>query len=124
MARTKNCARRKAPSLAPSTSAVRAISQAQPPIALGAISPEPQVYPKPRGQPKNRRFKYDAAVEMTVWLASVSISCILIIKAEAYQNGTWSESFLSTGRYDLAATSLPDHGLAIFSGGFGAGKFA
>lgn len=30
---------------------------------------------------------------------------------------TWSLSFLSSSRFDIAATSLPDQGLAIFAGG-------
>jgi hypothetical protein len=33
----------------------------------------------------------------------------------------WSTAALSVARYDLAATSLPDQGLAIFAGGFKTG---
>ena len=32
--------------------------------------------------------------------------------------GTWSTAALSQARYLLAATSLPDAGVAIFAGGF------
>jgi hypothetical protein len=31
--------------------------------------------------------------------------------------GKWSTAALSVARFDLAATSLPDQGLAIFAGG-------
>jgi hypothetical protein len=34
-------------------------------------------------------------------------------------NGTWSTAALSVARQFLAATSLPNHGLAIFAGGCG-----
>ena len=33
--------------------------------------------------------------------------------------GTWSTAALSQGRHALAATSLPDAGVAIFAGGQG-----
>ena len=33
--------------------------------------------------------------------------------------GTWSTAALSQARYNLAATSLPDAGVAIFAGGNG-----
>jgi hypothetical protein len=35
--------------------------------------------------------------------------------------GTWSTAVLSVARTALAATSLPNHGLAIFAGGTGVG---
>jgi hypothetical protein len=34
------------------------------------------------------------------------------------KTGTWSTAALSQGRHSLAATSLPDAGVAIFAGGF------
>ena len=34
-------------------------------------------------------------------------------------SGKWSTAALSFARLDLAATSLPDQGLAIFAGGLG-----
>jgi hypothetical protein len=33
-------------------------------------------------------------------------------------SGLWSTAALSVARYGLAATSLPDQGLAIFAGGY------
>jgi hypothetical protein len=33
-------------------------------------------------------------------------------------SGSWSTAALSVARYYLAATSLPDQGLAIFAGGY------
>jgi hypothetical protein len=33
-------------------------------------------------------------------------------------SGTWSTANLSVARYDLAATSLPNDGVAIFAGGY------
>ncbi len=35
-------------------------------------------------------------------------------------SGVWSNATLSVARYRLAATSLPNEGLAIFAGGMGA----
>ena len=35
-------------------------------------------------------------------------------------SGVWTNANLSVARYDLAATSLPNYGLAIFAGGQGA----
>ena len=34
------------------------------------------------------------------------------------KTGGWSTAQLSEARYNLAATSLPDQGLAIFAGGY------
>ncbi len=34
------------------------------------------------------------------------------------RSGVWTTAILSVGRSDLAATSLPNDGLAIFGGGF------
>jgi hypothetical protein len=34
--------------------------------------------------------------------------------------GVWTNANLSVARYGLAATSLPNYGLAIFAGGIGA----
>ena len=36
------------------------------------------------------------------------------------KSGTWTTVVLSAARYGLAATSLPNDGLAIFAGGVGA----
>ncbi len=35
-------------------------------------------------------------------------------------SGVWTTAALSVARYNLAATSLPNDGLAIFAGGWGA----
>ncbi len=35
-------------------------------------------------------------------------------------SGKWTNANLSVARYSLAATSLPNYGLAIFAGGIGA----
>jgi hypothetical protein len=34
-------------------------------------------------------------------------------------SGAWSTAALSQARYDLAATSLPNAGVAVFAGGLG-----
>ena len=36
------------------------------------------------------------------------------------KSGVWTTAALSVARYALAATSLPNDGLAIFAGGYGA----
>jgi hypothetical protein len=38
-------------------------------------------------------------------------------------SGTWSTAALSVARYDLAATSLPNVGVAIFAGGYSASLY-
>ena len=48
--------------------------------------------------------------------------CVFVSMAAAQQGnsaspGTWTSSTLSVARWDLAATSLPNYGLAIFAGG-------
>ena len=46
---------------------------------------------------------------------SVSSNVVDILNVTA---GTWSTAALSAARRDLAATSLPNLGIAIFAGGF------
>jgi hypothetical protein len=47
--------------------------------------------------------------------ASVSFSNVVDIFNVT--NGSWSTAVISQGRWGLAATSLPDAGVAIFAGG-------
>jgi hypothetical protein len=67
------------------------------------------------------------ATAAVAWLAIVTIACSCITVVEAQRattslpSASWSTAVLSVGRLDLAATSLPDHGLAIFAGGYGWG---
>jgi hypothetical protein len=44
-------------------------------------------------------------------------SCSNVVDIFNVTAGTWSTAALSLGRYNLAATSLPDAGVAIFAGG-------
>jgi hypothetical protein len=53
-------------------------------------------------------------------------ACLMPCAADGFSNvvdifnvtaGTWSTAALSQGRANLAATSLPDAGVAIFAGG-------
>jgi hypothetical protein len=46
--------------------------------------------------------------------ASVAVNTVDIFNATS---GVWTTAALSVARYDLAATSLPNDGLAIFAGG-------
>ncbi len=48
---------------------------------------------------------------------SASVNAVDIFNAT---NGVWTTAALSVARYGLAATSLPNEGLAIFAGGVGA----
>jgi hypothetical protein len=54
----------------------------------------------------------------------LNCACGLLLHAAAHNVesesfGIWSTANLSVGRYSLAATSLPNQGLAIFAGGWG-----
>jgi hypothetical protein len=83
----------------------------------------PQLQPRPLrhedGAPRScsssRRFRTDA-VAVAVLLC---LSCVANV-ADAQLvvcPGAWSSAALSVRRYGLAATSLPNQGLAIFAGG-------
>jgi hypothetical protein len=51
--------------------------------------------------------------------AGDSSSCFNAVDIFNAVSGAWSTAALSFGRYGLAATSLPNHGVAIFAGGEG-----
>ena len=59
---------------------------------------------------------------MSLYTDTIIIYCIANI-VNIYNGVTslWSVSFLSEKRVDLAATSLPKHGLAFFAGGLSDG---
>jgi hypothetical protein len=87
----------------------------RPLLALGAH--------EPRRSPKhhNRRIAQVAAGAAAVLLHCV---CSMLVNAEAQKValeslGPWSTANLSEARWFLAATSLPNQGLAIFAGGQG-----
>jgi hypothetical protein len=86
----------------------------RPLLALGAH--------EPRRSPKrhNRQIAQVAAA------AAVLLHCVcsLLVNAEAQKVtlesfGPWNTAVLSEARADVAATSLPNQGLAIFAGGQG-----
>jgi hypothetical protein len=64
-----------------------------------------------------------------VWPVFATCACLMPGAADrSYSNvvdifnvtaGTWSTAALSQARWNLAATSLPDAGVAIFAGGKG-----
>jgi hypothetical protein len=63
-----------------------------------------------------RRLRTDA-VAVTVLLC---LSCIVHVAAAQLEAcpGAWSTAALSVALFNVAATSLPNQGLAIFAGGF------
>jgi hypothetical protein len=74
----------------------------------------------PRLCSSSRRLRTDA-VDLAVLLC---LSCMVHVAAAQLVAcpGAWSTAALSVGRRYLAATSLPNQGLAIFAGGhFSAG---
>ncbi len=84
------------------------------PLAVGAREPRPNT------KCHNRRLSCVAAVVVVL----LNCACGLLAHAAAQEVasgslGIWSAATLSVGRYALAATSLPNQGLAIFAGGWG-----
>jgi hypothetical protein len=83
------------------------------PLAVGAREPSPN--------PTCRNTRLSCVAAVVVLL---NCACGLLAHAAAHNVasesfGIWSTANLSVGRYSLAATSLPNQGLAIFAGGWG-----
>ncbi len=82
--------------------------------------------PSLRSNPKfksgqGRQEQSDSAVSLwaaaaVIFAFSVATACAAQQVAEPYSLGTWSTAALRQPGYDLAATSLPNVGLAIFAG--------
>jgi hypothetical protein len=75
---------------------------------------------RPRPQPlQTWGARYGPAASVTAVL--LCLSCIARIAAaqQAPCSSAWSTAALSVARWNLAATSLPNQGLAIFAGGRG-----
>ena len=57
---------------------------------------------------------------MLIRCADVSFNVVNTVDIFNATSGVWTTAALSVARYGLAATSLPNEGLAIFAGGQGA----
>ncbi len=58
-----------------------------------------------------------ARFELLLLIADAGGSGSNVVDIFDVSSGRWSFAVLSVGRQDLAATSLPNQGLAIFAGG-------
>jgi hypothetical protein len=58
-----------------------------------------------------------ARFELLLLIADSGVSGSNVVDIFNVSSGRWSTDVLSVGRYYLAATSLPNQGLAIFAGG-------
>jgi hypothetical protein len=67
------------------------------------------------------RLDHSVAVVAAAVLFAFCIAtpCAAHQVAESYSSGTWSTATLSVARMRLAATSLPNHRVAFFAGGWG-----
>jgi hypothetical protein len=86
--------------------------------------PTPSQRSKPNPAPKRVQGRQGhaaaAAAAAAVMLACSFAAAHAAQQVEAsYSLGTWSTAALSVARYYLAATSLPNVGVAIFAGGGG-----
>ena len=74
--------------------------------------------PKPKGGQERREYAA-AAAAMMIFACSVAAACAAqqVAVSGPYSLGTWSTAALSAARGYLAATSLPNLGVAIFAGG-------
>ncbi len=75
--------------------------------------------PRPNPRCLSRRPAYVAAAVAVL----LHCACTLLLHTTAREIasesfGTWSTANISQARYQLAATSLPNQGLAIFAGGY------
>ena len=76
-----------------------------------------------------RRSAATMSFRRAVATIAVLLSSLCIVGVAASQQGRsvcleqWSTAVLSVARYYLAATSLPNQGLAIFAGGYTQGRF-
>ena len=79
----------------------------------------PPAVQEPRPKPKrcNRRLACVAAAATVLHCVCSFVIFAAAQKATAEPFGTWSTASLSEARCELAATSLPNHGLAFFAGG-------
>jgi hypothetical protein len=76
---------------------------------------------KPNPTPKRvqgRQGHYAAAAAVVMFACSVAAAHAAQQVAASYPLGTWSTAALSVARTGLGATSLPNHGVAIFAGGY------
>ncbi len=82
----------------------------------------PSQRPKPNPTPKRmqgRQGHYAAAAAAAAVMLACSVAAAHAAQqvAASYSLGTWSTANLSVARNSLAATSLPNVGVAIFAGG-------
>jgi hypothetical protein len=78
-----------------------------------------QRFSKPKPNSRKTGHKYSAAAAAAVLFACSVVGAALVPQiASSYSLGTWSTAVLSAPRYSLAATSLPNLGIAIFAGGY------
>jgi hypothetical protein len=86
------------------------------------LPPSQRSKPNPTPKRVQGRQGYDAAA---VTVAAVMFACSVAVAhaaqqvAASFSLGTWSTAALSLSRTELAATSLPNLGVAIFAGGYG-----
>ena len=86
--------------------------------------PAPSQRSKPNPTPKRVQGRQGhaaaaAAAAVVMFACSVAAAHAAQQVAASYSLGTWSTTALSVARSDLAATSLPNLGVAIFAGGEG-----
>ncbi len=74
---------------------------------------------QPTSQRRQIRIRYAAAaVTAVIFACSVAGAAVAQQIPGFYSFGTWSTAALSVARSGLAATSLPNLGVAIFAGGW------
>ncbi len=79
-----------------------------------------KLYPTPkRVQGRQGQYAAAAAAAAVMFACSAAAAHAAQHVEASYSLGTWSTAALSVARYQLAATSLPNLGVAIFAGGRG-----
>ena len=83
----------------------------------GQLPPQPTAHTRPCSNSAPMRLRHAAAAVAAVIFACSVASCFARNVAVSGTSGGWSTAALSQARNNLAATSLPDAGVAIFAGG-------
>jgi hypothetical protein len=91
----------------------RVVQQQLPPSLRSIPNPTPK-----RVQGRQGHNAAAAAAAALLFACSVAAAHAAQQVTASYSLGTWSTAALSVARYYLAATSLPNLGVAIFAGGY------
>jgi hypothetical protein len=92
-------------------------------VAQQLLPPSQRSKPNPTPERMNGHYAAAVAAAAVMFACSVAAAHAAQQVAASYSLGTWSTAALSVARGGLAATSLPNLGVAIFAGGYISTRF-